>query len=126
MNDWADDEAEKAIQAIKDPDINGPSVLAHKLRVAYHRGKGDVAESDKLAVVETLEELASSYKKFPQPLNSTHEGYAVILEELDELWDTVKKNEPKKLMRAEAVQVAAMSLRFILDLCKPSKKKAKK
>ena len=26
-----------------------------------------------------------------KPINSAHEGYAVILEELDEFWDEVKK-----------------------------------
>ncbi|KKL84124.1 hypothetical protein LCGC14_1967880 [marine sediment metagenome] len=52
--------------------------------------------------------------------NSYHEGYAVILEELDELWEEVKKNPRTRSvsrMRNEAVQVAAMALRFLVDLC---------
>lgn len=49
-----------------------------------------------------------------QAFKSDHEGYAVILEELDELWDAVKANDAKHA-RAEAVQVAAMAIRFILD-----------
>lgn len=52
---------------------------------------------------------------------SAHEGYAVILEELDELWDEVKKGgtEPRSIprMRKEAIQVAAMAMRFVLDVC---------
>jgi hypothetical protein len=49
--------------------------------------------------------------------NSTHEGYAVILEELDELWDEVKKKNPSKdALRLEARHVAAMALRFIAEL----------
>ena len=51
--------------------------------------------------------------------NSAHEGYAVILEELDELWEEVKKRrsfEDRTGMRKEALQVAAMALRFIYDL----------
>ena len=36
-------------------------------------------------------ELLSATEKFG-PFNSTHEGYAVIKEELDELWDEIKKN----------------------------------
>ncbi len=55
------------------------------------------------------------------PMASAHEGYAVILEELDELWDEVKKGgtEPRDLkrMRKEAVQVGAMALRFLHDVC---------
>lgn len=52
--------------------------------------------------------------------NSAHEGYAVILEELDELWDEVKKNGQKRdiqKMRDEAIQVAAMAMRFVIDVC---------
>jgi hypothetical protein len=47
--------------------------------------------------------------------NSTHEGYAVILEELDELWHAVKRNNRQQSI-AEAYQVAAMAIRFIADL----------
>ncbi len=54
------------------------------------------------------------------PMNSAHEGYAIILEELDELWDHVKHRPDRRVlseMRAEAVQVAAMAIRFALDCC---------
>lgn len=56
---------------------------------------------------------------------SVHEGFAVLLEEVDELWDEVKKNprkieggkeRHKELMRKEAIQVAAMALRFVSEL----------
>lgn len=52
------------------------------------------------------------YPKF----HSYHEGYAVILEELDELWDLIKSVKftsghiPQ--METELVQVAAMCLKF--------------
>lgn len=52
--------------------------------------------------------------------NSAHEGYAILLEEVDELWTEVKKRPDavdKAKMRAEAIQVAAMALRFIVDVC---------
>jgi hypothetical protein len=50
--------------------------------------------------------------------NSAHEGYAVILEELDELWDEVKRRDKSiPRMRAEAIQVAAMAMRFVMDCC---------
>ena len=48
--------------------------------------------------------------------NSTHEGYAVIKEEVDELWDEVKKNGPSKALREEAIQIAAMAIRFCMDI----------
>ena len=62
-------------------------------------------------------EIADARSKHPD-YHSAHEGYAVILEELDELWDEVKKREPSKdRMRAEAIQVAATAIRFIEDVC---------
>ena len=53
------------------------------------------------------------------PMHVPHEGYAVILEELDELWDEVKRQKiDRAAMRKEALQVAAMAMRFLLDVCK--------
>ncbi len=53
--------------------------------------------------------------------HSGHEGFAVIREELDELWETVKANKEyvayKGSTAREAVQVAAMAIRFLIDLC---------
>lgn len=52
--------------------------------------------------------------------NSAHEGYAIMLEEVDELWSHVKTNQKRRdieAMRAEAIQVAAMALRFVRDVC---------
>ena len=70
-----------------------------------------------IAQNEVLLELHAAIKKFP-PMLSPHEGYAIILEELDELWEQVRMPQPqsKALMRDEAKQVAAMALRFMADL----------
>jgi hypothetical protein len=59
-------------------------------------------------------ELVRATKLHPRPFNSAHEGWAVIWEELDEMWDEVRANN-KVLAREEAIQVAAMAVRFILD-----------
>ncbi len=70
-------------------------------------------------IAEVVAELKRASAKFP-PFNGPHEGYAVILEELDELWEEVKASKPtadRAAMRAEAVQVAAMAMRFIVDVC---------
>jgi len=61
-------------------------------------------------------EYLDAKDKFP-PFNSFHEGYAVIREELDELWDEIKGGQDKQRMRAEAMQVGAMAMRFMIDLC---------
>ena len=71
------------------------------------------------AVNAIVAECESANLRYP-PFNSAHEGYAVLLEEIDELWDEVKKSPKKRtpaLMREEAVQVAAMALRFLIDVC---------
>lgn len=52
--------------------------------------------------------------------NSAHEGYAVLLEEVEELWEHVKtkqKNRDLAAMRQEAIQIAAMAMRFAHDIC---------
>ena len=52
-----------------------------------------------------------------EPFNSVHEGYAVILEELDELWEECKRGaSDQQLLREEAIHVAAMAIRFIAEL----------
>lgn len=54
------------------------------------------------------------------PMNSAHEGYGIILEEMDELFAHVKtkqKNRDLDKMRAEAIQVAAMAIRLAHDVC---------
>ena len=51
------------------------------------------------------------------PFASAHEGYSVLLEEVDELWDEIKKNGPTERVKAEAIQVAAMAVRLIHDVC---------
>lgn len=71
-----------------------------------------VAIDDALARVR--DELIEATKRFG-PMASAHEGYAVILEELDEMWDEVKANSTKRA-REEAVQVAAMATRFLIDV----------
>jgi hypothetical protein len=60
------------------------------------------------------DEAESARAKFA-PFNSAHEGYAVIAEELDELWDDIKANR-KGPDIAEAIQVGAMALRYIADM----------
>lgn len=52
--------------------------------------------------------------------NSAHESYAVLLEEVDELWEHVKtkqRNRDIAAMRGEAIEVAAAALRFVRDVC---------
>lgn len=79
------------------------------------------------AMQEVREELLSAVQKFA-PMHSAHEGFAVIHEELDELWEEIKKSPKKRdieAMHAEAVQVCAMSMRFLLDITLPALQEAR-
>lgn len=54
-----------------------------------------------------------------KPINSLHEGYAVILEELDEFWAELKKNSRDRDLKncvVELVQIAAMAQRTCEDI----------
>lgn len=51
-------------------------------------------------------------------MNSPHEGHSVIREEFEELWEHVRADTGRtRAARKEAMQVAAMGLRYVLDLC---------
>lgn len=52
-----------------------------------------------------------------RPMNSAHEAYAVILEELDELWYEITRDRGYAPAAFEEVtQIAAMCARYIIDL----------
>lgn len=64
-------------------------------------------------------ELTEAAKNFHLH-SSAHESYAVLLEEMDELKAEVWKRQDQRDYEAlakEAVQVAAMALRFLTDIC---------
>lgn len=71
---------------------------------------------------KVLNDIADELKRARDghsPLHSAHEGIAVIEEEYIELREEVyKKRENRDLdkMRKEAIQIAAMAVRFIVDL----------
>lgn len=68
-------------------------------------------------LAEVREEIERATAKH-LPMASPHEGYAVIAEELDELWDDVKADlgrDPERGIK-EAIQVAAMGVRYVADM----------
>lgn len=68
-------------------------------------------------ILNELDQANSAYPGF----HSLHEGYAVLLEEVDELWDFVKMKQKKrdyKLIEKECIQIASMAIRIIQDCCK--------
>jgi NTP pyrophosphatase (non-canonical NTP hydrolase) len=67
---------------------------------------------------EMIIELDHAESKHPAP-HSLHEAYGVILEEVDEFWDEVKKQtsarDPEHIKK-ELVQIAAMCWRCYKDV----------
>lgn len=84
-----------------------------------------VEEDEKSSAVEDVldlvrDELLGAMENHA-PMHSLHEAYAIIQEEVDELWDVVKTNPRKNPSRgydahSEAIQVAAMACRLLVDL----------
>lgn len=73
-------------------------------------------------IARVLAEVGSEVKRANAkhaPMNSAHEAYAVLLEEVDEFKEQVwkqQKNRDLEEMRNELIQVAAMAVRAICDL----------
>lgn len=80
------------------------------------------AQAEKDAVDTAAAEVASELRRAMAlfgPFKNGHEGWAVIREEVDELWDEVKNNKRPdhvERQRKEAIQIAAMALRFVVEL----------
>jgi len=58
------------------------------------------------------DELDNAYAKHGGEQWGRHEFYGVLKEEVDELWDAIKHDEPMEKVYAELIQVAAMCFRY--------------
>ena len=61
-----------------------------------------------------LKEFCLARNKFGG-FHSLHEAYAILLEEVEELWEAIKGNLPYDMIKGEARQVAAMALGILLE-----------
>lgn len=66
----------------------------------------------------TTHEVWAARREFP-PFHSTHGGFAVLKEEVDELWDCVRQKDrgDTDAMLKECIQIAAMATCFAAELC---------
>jgi NTP pyrophosphatase (non-canonical NTP hydrolase) len=91
-----------------------------------HGPECQVQESQALAPVPAfLEQViaeTSRARAMHKQYNSIHEGYAVLLEEVDEFWDEVRKRDENRSIEAigkELVQVATVARRIHEELIQP-------
>lgn len=93
--------------------------MAHKsLRKKPLKRTATDALTDQIDAVllELRDALISACSKHG-PMKSPHEGHSVIREEFDELWDHVKADTGQTAeARKEALQLAAMGVRYVIDL----------
>ena len=76
-----------------------------------------------ITMMQIKDEVDKAKRNWP-PFNSAHEGFAVLLEEVDELKDhvwTKQSNRDLNEMKKEAIQVAAMAIRFATEICSEEK-----
>ncbi len=84
----------------------------------------DLGRSDRVDrfLLDIRTELNRAHSLHPEPQPSFHHGYAIIAEEVDELWEEVKKksrDRDHEAMRAELVQIAAMATRMAIEVVEP-------
>ena len=69
-----------------------------------------------IVLSDLMLELEKAEEKYP-PFQNRHEGYGIILEELDELWEEIKKKNPdSSKLYTEALHVAVTAIRFNISL----------
>lgn len=69
---------------------------------------------NRYAIINAIEnELDRAYKKHGAPQWGRHEFYAILKEEVDELWSDIKADKPQENVVKEAIQVAAMVVRYL-------------
>ena len=74
---------------------------------------------NRTAILEVLDDWRLSEHNEGH-IASTHEGYALLRQHLDWLWSDIKSDRPPGCLRARARELAAMSLKFIVDCTEAS------
>lgn len=89
-------------------------------QVAFEQHRDLMRSPLGVASADALLEALSAKVLWPREFYNAHEAWAVLREEVDELWDEVKVNQKRRdlvKMRKEAIQVAAVALRFASEVC---------
>jgi len=74
-----------------------------------------ITAEEECVLDDVVSQLLYAREKFPRPFVNAHEGASVIREEFDEMWDEIKADN-REAACEEAIQVAAMAIRFVIEL----------
>ncbi len=111
------------------PTVNGFPRLTGIVPITGGRtNPDDATERGRIPLAEILEEVERAEILFPRPFINYAEGIETVCEEVDELKAECRKNPTnrnKAKLRNEAIQAAAMLLRFLQDLCPATPNKEK-
>lgn len=78
--------------------------------------KPDIDDSLGLILDQIADEVQAAENKH-RAMASAHEGHSVLREEVEELWEHVRADTGRtEAARKEAIQVAAMAVRYIRDV----------
>jgi hypothetical protein len=83
----------------------------------------DVIDANVMGFV--MNEIQAARATYPR-FNSAHEAFGILYEEVDELWDEVRRvkqttrltGAEQAALEAEAIQVAGMAIRLVTDICR--------
>jgi hypothetical protein len=76
-------------------------------------GEGSTLVNREQIISEVLQELEHAYAKHGAEPWSRHEFYGILMEEVEEMWDAIKRDEPLFNVHAEALQIACVIIRFL-------------
>ncbi len=97
-------------------EVASPPMTALQALTILREQRGEFLKMNR-ATSDARFEAIRAMTLHPKPFNSPHEGYGVIKEEFDELWIEIMKKHPDPVkLREEATQLAAMALRFLVDM----------
>ena len=116
---WIAKSKEEAVLSLRNGAkvMNGTTITEKDIHFEEHIPHLTSSESSPLVTI--IKAVDAEYQRAVSlhgAFSSTHEGYAIIQEEVDELWDGIKKNDDRKLLKEEAIQIAAMAIRFCIDI----------
>ena len=96
--------------------MEGKPIDPKPVRPVREASHESVKEELRIALIMSAvqAELERARRKHPVPMHNAHEAYGVLAEEVHEFFlEVISNDKPKR--RKEAIQVAAMACRYLLE-----------